>query len=131
MDPFDQEMGPTKEFRQHFRKLLTETRHGDVSYHEVDILLDLIARSADTLREQRKLSKDTSEEHIYRQLFESLGPMRGGAGAAAAAQQGGGAKAAAAAGGGGAGADGKGGGTDGGGGGGGPGPAGTPKPPSS
>lgn len=31
MDPFDQEMGPTREFREHFRKLLTETRHGDVS----------------------------------------------------------------------------------------------------
>lgn len=120
MDPFDQEMGPSKEFRQHFRKLLTETRHGDVSFHEVDILLDLITRSADTLREQRKLSKDTSEEHIYRQLFESLGPTRGGAKAAAAAAGGGG----------GAGADEKGSGTDGGGGGG-PGPAGTPKPPSS
>lgn len=128
MDPFDQEMGPTKEFRQHFRKLLTETRHGDVSYHEVDILLDLITRSAETLREQRKLSKDTSEEHIYRQLFESLGPKGGGAGTATAAQQGSGAKAVAAAavaGGGGAGADGKGGDTDGG-----SGSAGKPKPPS-
>jgi len=40
----------------------------------VDILLELITRSADTLREQRKHSKDTSEEEIYRKLFESLGP---------------------------------------------------------
>ena len=126
MDPFDQEMGPTREFRQHFRKLLTETRHGDVSYHEVDILLDLITRSAETLREQRKLSKDTSEEHIYRKLFESLGPMGGsgsnGAKAAAAA--------AAVAAGGGAGADGKA--ISGGSGGSGsPGPDAPPKPPSS
>ena len=97
-----------------------------VSYHEVDILLDLITRSAETLREQRKLSKDTSEEHIYRKLFESLGPMGGsgsnGAKAAAAA--------AAVAAGGGAGADGKA--ISGGSGGSGsPGPDAPPKPPSS
>lgn len=30
-DPFDKEMGPTPEFRDHFRKLLSETRHRDVS----------------------------------------------------------------------------------------------------
>jgi hypothetical protein len=30
MDPGDTEMGPTREFREHFRKLLTETRHGNV-----------------------------------------------------------------------------------------------------
>ena len=31
MDPFDgPDMGPTREFRQHFRKLLSETRHGNV-----------------------------------------------------------------------------------------------------
>lgn len=49
----------------------------------MDILLDLITRSAETLREQRKLSKDTSEEYIYRKLFESLGPV-GGLGSKAA-----------------------------------------------
>ena len=87
-------MGQTKEFRNHFKRLLAETRHTEVSYHEVDILIDLINRvsgekgcsvdaltrlskfalirlslqSADVLREQRKHSQDTSEELIYRKV---------------------------------------------------------------
>lgn len=31
MDPLDKEMGPTPEFREHFRKLLSEMRHREVS----------------------------------------------------------------------------------------------------
>lgn len=39
-----------------------------VSFHEVDILLGIMMSSAETLREQQRTSKDTSEEEVYRKV---------------------------------------------------------------
>eukprot|EP00624_Nannochloropsis_granulata_P001036 evm.model.NODE_14694_length_7698_cov_13.089114.3 len=72
VDPTDVNMSDTKEFRAHFKKLLTDYRHYDVSWQEVDVLLEVIRTSAEQLRQQKLYSDETSEEKIYRKLFESL-----------------------------------------------------------
>ena len=82
IDPTDVEMGNTKEFRAHFKRLLTDYRHHDVSWQEVDVLLEVIRTSAEQLRQQKLYSDETSEEKIYRKLFESLAAQdRAGLGA--------------------------------------------------
>ncbi len=72
IDPTDVEMGNTPAFRVYLRDLLKQYRHYDVSWQEVDVLLDVIRTSADQLRQQKMYSDETSEEKIYRKLFESL-----------------------------------------------------------
>lgn len=72
IDPTDVEMGNTKEFRAHLKKLLSNFRLRDVTWQEVDVLLNVIRKSADQLRQQKLYSDETSEEKIYRKLFESL-----------------------------------------------------------
>lgn len=72
VDPTDVDMSDSKEFRAYFKKLLTDYRHYDVSWQEVDVLLEVIRTSAEQLRQQKLHSDETSEEKIYMKLFESL-----------------------------------------------------------
>ena len=72
LDPKEVAMGKTKESRAYFRKMLSAHRNYEVSWEEVDVLMDVLGASADQFRQQQKYSDETSEATIYRKLFESL-----------------------------------------------------------